>query len=45
MEAKGADGASLFLAPQQYSIPMSVPMRLLYGSNGKMDEQVAMLEA
>lgn len=38
-------GDPLFLAPQQFSIPMSVPMRLLYGSDGKMDPQVAALEA
>lgn len=44
-EAKGSDGTPLFLAPQQYSIPMSLPMQLLYGPNGQMDQEVAKLQA
>jgi len=34
----------MFLAPQQYSIPMSVPMKLLYGSDGQLDPEVAKLQ-
>jgi len=35
----------MFLAPQQYSIPMSIPMKLLYGSDGQLDSEVAKLQA
>ena len=41
LQAKAQDGGQLFLAPQQYSIPMSVPMKLLFGSNGQLDPEVA----
>ena len=42
-ESKEADGEFLFMAPQQFSIPMSVPMKLVLGPNGQVDDEVARL--
>jgi len=43
-ESKEADGEFLFMAPQQFSIPMSVPMKLVLGPNGQVDGEVARLQ-